>query len=100
MNLQITPAEEGRALKAAGSLDIYSADAFREALLQGLQQAAPLTLDLGAVTSCDAVALQLLCAARKSAEAAGKPLILDDLSPAVAETAAALGFSSSDSFNL
>jgi STAS domain len=50
-------------------------------------------LDLFGVESCDAAALQLLCAARKSAACSGRRVQVRGISGAVEMTAAALGLS-------
>jgi anti-anti-sigma factor len=100
MNLQIAQPENGGPLKIAGALDLYSADALREALLQCVQQEPALTLDLSAVTRCDPVALQLICAAQRSAGTAGKPFAVSAVSPAVTGALTDLGFPNSNPFNL
>nr|AUN37513.1 hypothetical protein [uncultured bacterium] len=91
MSLQIIKSESDGTLQLAGALDIYSADALREALLQALRESSTVTLDLGAAESCDLVAVQLLCAAQRSAAAQGKPLVFHAVSTAVTEAATALG---------
>lgn len=92
MKLTITQVPGG-ALQLAGALDIYSADALREALLVPLQARSNLALDLAGVESCDVIALQLLCSARKTAAAQGTEFHIQTTSPAMAEAAAAVGLS-------
>lgn len=92
MKLTITQARAGT-LQLAGALDIYSADALREALLAPLQAKSDLALDLAGVESCDVIALQLLCSARKTAVAQGTAFSIQTTSPAIAEAAAAVGLS-------
>jgi anti-anti-sigma regulatory factor len=48
-------------------------------------------VDLSGVDSCDAAALQLLCAAKLSASRLRKTFRVVSLSPAVLETCAAIG---------
>jgi anti-anti-sigma factor len=91
MKLNITQSDGHGPLKIAGTLDIYSADTLRDALYQHLQSRPALALDLSGADACDVTALQLICSARKSAEAAGRPFTVTDVSPAVAQTCAAFG---------
>ncbi|MGC4077870.1 MAG: STAS domain-containing protein [Rubrivivax sp.] len=72
-------------LAIEGELTIYRAAELRETLLAALA-AAPdgdLTLDLSAVTEFDSAGVQLLMAAKKSAEARGRGLRLVRHSPSV-----------------
>jgi anti-anti-sigma factor len=76
-------------LRVSGALDIDAADLLRQALLDHLHEsipADPVRLDLLQVNSCDAASLQVLLAAHKCC-------CIEAVSPAVVETAAALGFS-------
>jgi len=86
-------------LKIAGPLDIAGSEAFRQHLLDLVQEDAPLTIDLADVDSCDASALQLLCSAGKSAERLGKSLVLRRIPEAVTNTAAAIGFAIDEQFD-
>jgi anti-anti-sigma regulatory factor len=63
-----------KALEIAGSLDVYAAEQLRQTLIGDLRTAESPAVDLSAVESCDAVGIQLLCAARRSAEGYGKPV--------------------------
>ena len=55
-------------LKIEGSMSIDEAATLRKELCACLENDAGLDLDLGGVTDCDAAGLQLLYAARKTAE--------------------------------
>ena len=92
----VTPSQP----EASGGLDlplelrIETVGRWREALRASLAQQPELEIDLRSVGACDAAGLQLLAAAHKSAEAAGKPFrLLGPVSSVVSETAAALGIS-------
>ena len=91
MNLNITQTESGL-LQIAGTLDIYSADAFREELVRHVQARPSVALDLSAVEACDITGLQLLCSAAKTAAADGKRFEIAAVSTALTETRTALGF--------
>jgi len=73
------PAAPGKQeLKVAGSVTIGQAAGFKEALLEALQVASELRLDLSGVTEIDLTGLQLLCATHQSAQASGKKVSVDD----------------------
>ena len=75
-----------------GEMTIYRAAELREGLLAALAQGeGDFTIDLAAVTEMDSAGVQLLMAARKSAEAAGFALHLAGHSPAVVEVLETLG---------
>ena len=77
----------------AGELTIYRATEWRsclQAALAGLAEGAALDIDLSAVTEMDSAGVQLLMAARKSAQAAGGALRLVGHSAAVREVFAAM----------
>ena len=99
MNLTITQPDNAGPLKIAGTLDIYAADALRDALAECLQRQSALAIDLSEVAACDFVALQLLCSARKSAEAAEKQFSLTAVSEAFIQASGSLGLAS-DQFSL
>ncbi|MGO8699322.1 MAG: lipid asymmetry maintenance protein MlaB [Limisphaerales bacterium] len=85
-----TITESAGVLKLSGRLDIYATEAARAALLEHFGVLKSMRLDLAALEGCDAAGLQLLCAARKSAEQAGKSFKAE-LSPAVRECSSRLG---------
>lgn len=57
-----------------GAITVYTVESLRDQLLERLNTDCELTVDLSGVDACDCAGLQLLCAARKSAEQTGKPL--------------------------
>lgn len=89
---QITQTPNG-ALTLAGTLDIYSANELRAKLIQVLDSAEALSIDLSGVEGCDVTAVQLFCAARKSAINAGKPFQIVASSLAFDQARSALGVS-------
>ena len=91
MKLEITKSEETGPMQLAGDLDIYCAEDLHEALGTHIAKAPSLELDLSGVVACDAVGLQLLCSARRSATAADKGFRVVAASEPVLESCAALG---------
>lgn len=81
-------------LGISGTLDIYAADELRSQLIQSLDSSKGLSIDLSGVDGCDVTAIQLLCAARKSATEASKPFQVTATSSAFDETRSSLGLSS------
>ena len=88
----------GGPLQVAGALDIYSAEALRDALLRPVHSETGLVLDLSGVVSCDVIGLQLLYAARRSCEAYRRPFHVHSVSKPVCEAAAAVGLSAAEIF--
>jgi anti-anti-sigma factor len=80
-------------LKISGTLDMVTANTLREALLECFLLEPEVVADLSAVDGCDAAALQVLLAGHKDAASFGKPFRMNAASPAVLETAEALGLS-------
>ena len=66
------PVADRRTLRLSGPITIGEAAGFREALLDALNEASVLRLDLSGVTGVDLNGLQILCAAHQSAERIGK----------------------------
>lgn len=78
----------------SGKATVRSADEAKAALLEALAGAPEVLLDVSGITGIDAAFLQLLCAAQKSAAAAGKPLRLEGgCSGTLARSFAEAGFS-------
>ncbi|WP_158277347.1 STAS domain-containing protein [Opitutus sp. ER46] len=77
-------------LAAGAALTIYTVEAFGAACRIELQRHPALVIDLGAVTQCDTLGVQVLCAAMRSAWARGRLLRLAEPSPAVRRAAAAV----------
>jgi anti-anti-sigma factor len=80
-------------LRIAGVVDTYAAAALYSQLGRLIEEQAAPAVDLSGVESCDFTAIQLLCAARRSAERAGKPFSVTALSEGVSRTCAVLGLS-------
>ena len=59
-------------LKVSGGVTISDASGFHEALVEALDGASELQVDLSAMTEIDLTGLQLLCAAHQSAVSVGK----------------------------
>lgn len=92
MKLNITQPDNAGPLKISGTLDIYAAEALRDALAQRVHHQTTLTLDLSEVDGCDVAALQLLYSARKSAEASSEGFAVTTFSQAMINACEALGF--------
>lgn len=75
-----------------GGLTIVQVGLLKEELLQGLAQAGQVIVDLAGTRDIDVAGLQLLCAARRQAEADGKTLLLSGAGKPFDELAAAVGF--------
>lgn len=89
---------EDELLLIAGSLDLYSAEPLRDALLQILAQSAFPKLNLAAVESCDLACLQLIGSAVRTAAAQGTPLTLAASAEPVALSCRQLGTSVDELF--
>jgi anti-anti-sigma factor len=70
-------------LHIEGEMTIYRAAELRDLLLPALAAGGDVEIDLSAVTEMDSAGAQLLVAAKKSAQAAGRELHLRRHSPAV-----------------
>ena len=87
--------KEGKTfLTIEGSLTIYEAAAVREAWLECFEACESMAIDLSGVTDCDITGIQLLYAARMTAEATKKAFKITAVSPAITETLTAAGLSS------
>jgi len=80
-----------RSEKLSGAWNIAHAEELRAQFAAMVEMGGEIVLDLSAVESCDAAALQLLCSLRRTAAERGLRLRLVDSSPAIVETAQALG---------
>jgi len=83
----------GGPLCLAGAIDIYSASRLRDELARALAELPSLTVDMSRVESCDFTTVQLLCSARRSADAQGRHFAVTSVPREVIETCAALGLS-------
>jgi anti-anti-sigma factor len=91
MQLQIR--EDSGVLWCDGTLGIQSVEDLRTTLAEHLKQNPILRLDLSAVRECDASGLQLLYAASKQADIAGKRFEISGLSESIQNTSTILGLS-------
>jgi anti-anti-sigma regulatory factor len=78
-------------LKITGQQTIRTADELRKALAEYLDRSLAFVLDLSEVNVCDTAALQLIYALRQSALQRKQCFQITAVSPAITETAAALG---------
>lgn len=85
--------EHDGVLKIAGDVGINDVEELHRVLRDFVGAASRPTVDMSGVESCDTAALQLLTAARKTAERAGKPFDFVGLSPAIVDVSAVLGLS-------
>ena len=76
MKCEQTASSEENVLTLKGELNIFQADQLKAELIQALDKTQRIVIDLRAVTDVDLSALQLLCAAHKSAVAKEKQLLL------------------------
>ncbi|HEY2015644.1 MAG TPA: STAS domain-containing protein [Bryobacteraceae bacterium] len=79
-------------LKISGSLSIRTITELHRQLSAYAVQGPDLVVDLSAVQECDTAGLQLIVSLRKTAAERKQHLLFAHVSPALAETAAALGF--------
>jgi len=91
-NLNFTLVEDAGVLRMSGRLDIYATEEARAGLIEHLNVAKSMRLDLSGVAACDAAGVQLLWAARQSAVQAGQPFAAEGAS-AVRECCAQFGLS-------
>lgn len=63
---------DGEELRLSGEMRIAQAAALKEALLEALESAEVVRIDLSGVTSIDLTGLQILCAAHQGAQKTGK----------------------------
>jgi len=83
-------------LRIIGEQTIRNVDLLQEAFSGYLDGAEAVAVDLSEVKACDAAALQLIYALRHSAIQRKLPFQITAVSPAIVETAAALGFEIDD----
>lgn len=85
--------EDARVIKVDGAMTIYEASELRDAFLEGFSAPGGLVLNLEAVTECDTAGVQLLCAARVTAETEHRPFGIEAVSDAVRDALGAAGLS-------
>ncbi|MFN7996739.1 MAG: STAS domain-containing protein [Bryobacteraceae bacterium] len=86
--------EESGVLRIEGVLDISVAADLQDTLRRFMGESQALVVDLSKVESCDTTAIQVFCAARKSAETTGKQIQFVHPSGALTDTTDRLGFAS------
>ena len=91
MNTSESNTTSGTPWRIESDLTVYTVETLRPQMLEHLGQPGNVILDLGAVSACDCVGLQLLCATRKSAQTLGKALQTIQLSPAILKAAEDIG---------
>ncbi|GAB6042414.1 STAS domain-containing protein [Endothiovibrio diazotrophicus] len=91
MELQLDKSAEPWVLRPEGELTIFAAAELKQPLLDALNGAPGLTLDLSAVEELDTAGLQLLLLLAREARAAGTPFTLGPLSAASEEALALAG---------
>ena len=90
----ISPPAGGPTVRIDGPLVVSTVEAWSRQLAAEWAGASALTLDLAAVTDLDAFGLQLLLAARRHADAAGKTLHVTNLTDRCAQVRELAGFDS------
>jgi anti-anti-sigma regulatory factor len=68
--------DEGRVMRLTGDLSIETASRLRNELLEALESAAPLEVDMGGAGSMDLACAQVLCSAHRSFHQAGQTMTL------------------------
>ena len=74
----------------AEALTIYTVDALARAWAAAMPAGGMVEIDLGAIAACDSLGVQLLCAAKRTADAGGLTLRFARVSAAVERAAAAI----------
>ena len=97
MEITKTQQDGNAILKIEGSLSIYEAADLREELLANV--IGDLTLDLSEVDVCDTAGVQILVAAGKSADRAGKSFTAVGYSAGVKEAFGQVGLNCQEIFN-
>lgn len=85
MNAETTRKGDARTLQIEGEMTIYRAAELKDVLLASLNKVAELEVDLSSVTELDTAGVQLLLAAKKTAQARQQEMRLVAHSAAVLE---------------
>lgn len=91
MEIEKNETDTGATLNITGPVTIYEAAELREDLSACLDEHPGMVLDLGGVEDCDTAAIQVLCAACKSAEHTGKPVSFQHPAKSVIQAAQRAG---------
>lgn len=78
-------------IQIQGSLSAYEVGALKEKMLSGFENENTVILDIGGITSCDTLGVQLLFAAGKTAKKRNKNFSFSGESKACREAALAIG---------
>lgn len=93
MPITVQATEESSTIRLDGEIDINCSDELKSALVKALSGPHALQLEVGGITGVDVTAVQLLWAAARSAEKAGKPfLVADALAERVRDVVREAGF--------
>ena len=79
--MQENSIENSSALKFSGSLNIQAAEPLKSALNEHVKTHSPIVVDVSEVESFDAIGIQLLCSARKTAEDSKKAFRIEGVTP-------------------
>ena len=82
---------EGTAWRPEGALTIYTVEDLRGEFVARMNSSHDMNLDLSGIDACDSAGVQLLCAARKSAQASNKKFRVVRFSEAVTAAAEGIG---------
>lgn len=91
--MRVSQSGAAEPLKIAGDLQLYSGMELRDALSDLVGNKPAPIVDLSEVESCDLAGMQILCAAIKTAESAGKQLTFSAISPSVVQCCRSIGLS-------
>ena len=94
MKVTQTETQNKRILKFEGALIIQHAAKVHQELLPLVDADRDIELDLQGISECDTAGIQLLVAARKTAEKIGRQLSIQKIPPAVGQAMATAGISS------
>ncbi|MEW6520351.1 MAG: STAS domain-containing protein [Thermodesulfobacteriota bacterium] len=82
---------ESSVITIAGDLTIYNSSEVKAGIMEEIGEMGSVTIDLQQLGDIDVTGIQLLLAARKSAEQTGRPFQLLNPTPVLLEKAAKIG---------
>jgi anti-sigma B factor antagonist len=89
--MQENSIENRSPLKLSGSLNIQTAEPLKSTLVEYVKTHSPVLIDVSEVQSFDAIGIQLLCSARKTAEDAKKAFRIEGTTPAFTKALEEIG---------